>query len=80
MSISIKDVASAAGGSVALSISLGLSRGAVSQWDVVPPDHVLNVSRLCDYKFTPHQLRPDLYPHADDGLPDDLRKCRKVAA
>lgn len=49
---------------------------AVSNWvqrGTVPPDNVIDVARAVDYRVTPHQLRPDLYPHPDDGLPAELR-------
>ena len=71
----IKIIAADAGGVVALSFALGLSRGAVSNWDKVPDGHVLNVSRLTGWRHTPHQLRPDLYPHPQDGLPEHLRQA-----
>jgi len=70
----IKDVAKKAGGVVALSKALGLSRGAVSQWQIVPSDRVLAVCTLAGWQVTPHQLRPDLYPHPCDALPDELRR------
>lgn len=56
----IKDVAAPAGGVVALSLQLGLSRAAVAQWKRVPAERVLEVERLTG---VPRQrLRPDLYP------------------
>lgn len=39
----------------------------------VPPDRVIGVSRAVDFKVTPHELRPDLYPHPEDGLPASMR-------
>jgi DNA-binding transcriptional regulator YdaS (Cro superfamily) len=76
----IKQIARAAGGVVALSLRLGLSRGAVSQWCVVPPEHVISVSEATCHKYSPHQIRPDLYPHPDDGLPEQLRRHRQDEA
>jgi DNA-binding transcriptional regulator YdaS (Cro superfamily) len=46
---------------------------AVQQWRQVPSDRVLAVARAVDFRVTPHQLRPDLYPHPEDGLPNALR-------
>lgn len=40
---------------------------------LVPADRVISVSRAVEFEVTPHQLRPDLYPHPDDGLPPALR-------
>ena len=70
----VKNIARDAGGIVALSLRLGLSRGAASQWDKVPADYVLRVSEMTGYAKTPHQIRPDLYPYPDDGLPESQRE------
>lgn len=48
------------GGVVKLSLALGLSRGAVSQWKRVPAERVLDVERLSGVSRS--ILRPDLYP------------------
>ncbi len=58
-------------GVVALSKALGLSRGAASQWKLVPAEHVLPLCELAGWKVTPHQVRADLYPNPTDGLPLD---------
>lgn len=39
---------------------LGLTPGAISQWDRVPPTRVLDVERITG--ISRHVLRPDLYP------------------
>lgn len=39
--------------------------------DGVSPQSVLAVCRAVDFKVTPHELRPDLYPNATDGMPLD---------
>jgi len=36
--------------------------------------YVLVVAQAAEWVITPHKLRPDLYPHEDDGLPPELRK------
>lgn len=41
--------------------------------DGVPAEQVRPVCEVCDWQVTPHQLRPDLYPHPHDGLPEHLR-------
>ena len=66
----IKDITAKAGGPVALSRALGLSRGAVSQWDMVPPERVLAVCRATNWACTPHDVRSDLYPNPTDALPE----------
>lgn len=34
-----------------------------------PAEYVLPICDTLDWRITPHELRPDLYPHATDGLP-----------
>lgn len=65
----IKEIAAEADGVVALSKALGLSRSAVSQWDIVPSERVLAVCAATGWRVTPHQVRPDLYPNPNDALP-----------
>jgi DNA-binding transcriptional regulator YdaS (Cro superfamily) len=56
----IELAASKVGGIVKLSLALGLSRSAVSQWARVPAERVLDVERLTG---VPREiLRADLYP------------------
>lgn len=46
----------------------------------VPPDRVIDISKAVDYGVTPHDLRPDLYPHPEDGLPAEMRQRVQEAA
>lgn len=41
--------------------------------DGIPGEHVIDACSAVDWQVTPHQLRPDLYPHPNDGLPEHLR-------
>jgi len=59
MTISIKEIAAKVGGVVSLSTQLGLSRGAVSQWEKVPLDRVAAVSKLTG--IPREDLRPDIF-------------------
>lgn len=52
--------AEAAGGIVALSIGLGRSRGAASQWRRVPAELVIKAEVLTGVSRS--VIRPDLYP------------------
>jgi DNA-binding transcriptional regulator YdaS (Cro superfamily) len=65
---------SEAGGQSAIAAACGVTTQAVGQWKKVPPDRVIHVARATSYRVTPHQLRPDLYPHPDDGLPEERRR------
>jgi DNA-binding transcriptional regulator YdaS (Cro superfamily) len=50
---------------------------AIANWlqrGQVPAEQVIAVARAVEYSVTPHELRPDLYPHQDDGLPSDRRE------
>lgn len=57
------------GGAAKLAIGLKLTKSAISQWTVVPRDHVLAVEALVGGRVPRHELRPDFYP------PPDLRKA-----
>lgn len=45
-----------------------ISRGGI------PDGKVLQFCKAIEWKIKPHELRPDLYPHPSDGLPDHLRE------
>lgn len=40
--------------------------------EVPPADVVLPIADALDYRLTPHDLRPDLYPNPTDALPPDI--------
>jgi DNA-binding transcriptional regulator YdaS (Cro superfamily) len=46
---------------------------AIQQWKRTPPERVIGVSRAVNFDVTPHELRPDIYPFPDDGLPLEHR-------
>ena len=53
----------------------GISGEAVRKWEKngIPPERVREIAEATDWRITPHQLAPDIYPHPDDGLPEMLR-------
>ena len=56
---SIRKLAEGFGGIVNFSLALGLSRGAVSQWEQIPIDRVAQVEKLTG---VPREiLRPDFF-------------------
>ena len=51
---------------------LGVSQSAVAQWCAggrIKAELVLKAAVASGWKVTPHDWRPDLYPHPDDGMP-----------
>ncbi len=64
-----------AGGATAIARLFQVTPQAVGLWAAtgVPAERVILVCASCSFKVTPHQLRPDLYPHPEDGLPSELR-------
>lgn len=47
--------------------------------DQMPPaDVVLPISVFLEYRMTPHDLRPDLYPNPGDALPANFRGPAKA--
>lgn len=55
---------------------LGLSQSRISQLikgggtkNQLDAEKVLDASRETGWRITPHDWRPDLYPHPDDGMP-----------
>lgn len=55
-----------AGGVVALASKLGITKGAVSQWDRVPDVHVLAVE--AESGVSRHLLRPDVFGPPPPGV------------
>lgn len=47
----------------------------VQKWrvDGVPPERVIALCCLCNWGVRPHDLRPDIYPSPDDGLPPHMK-------
>lgn len=71
----LREASKAVGSMQALAEKLHITKGAVSQWEMAPAERVLGIAEATGWAVTPHQLRPDLYPHPDDGLPPEQRKC-----
>lgn len=34
-----------------------------------PAEYVIPICETVDWRITPHELRPDIYPHPTDGIP-----------
>ena len=64
-------------GITALAVKINEKPNTVSMWiqrDNLPADKVIPVSEATGWQVTPNQLRPDLYPHPHDGLPENMRQ------
>ena len=48
--------------------------------EVPPADVVLPIAEFLDYRMTPHDLRPDLYPNPTDALPAHVANHRQQEA
>ena len=48
-----------------LASELQINQGAVSQWDRIPSERVLEVERVTG--ISRHDLRPDLYPREEQA-------------
>lgn len=40
----------------------------------ITAEYVIAACEVVNYQISPHQLRPDIYPHPHDGLPTHLRE------
>lgn len=55
-----------------LAKAVGVSYQAIRKFerDAIPAERVIPIARATDWRVTPHELRPDLYPNASDGVPE----------
>ena len=57
----------------ALAQQLGVSQSLISHWVTerkqIAPEWVLRICELSEWRVTPHEVRPDIYPNPSDGLP-----------
>ena len=61
-----------------------LTQSTISAWvnrfqHKVGAEYVVAVSAAVAWKVTPHELRSDIYPHPEDGLPEEMRCTCKAA-
>lgn len=72
----LQDAIRVVGGQAALAAICGVTPQAITTWirRGVPAERVIGVARACNFAITPHELRPDLYPHPSDGLPEAMKE------
>jgi len=53
---------------------IGTTSQAVSSWlnNQIPPERVIPLCEVLNWRVTPHQMRNDIYPNSTDGLPSQL--------
>lgn len=59
------------------------STQSVANWvinDQVPSERVLQLCELGGWVVTPNQLRPDIYPNPNDGMPGNDTQATTSAA
>lgn len=54
----------------------GVAPPNVTRWlsSHVPAHHVIAICAAVDWRVTPHQVRPDIYPYPFDAVPIEARK------
>lgn len=69
------------GGVSAVARLFGITAWAASKWETkgVPPNRVIDLAKATGWRKTPHQLSPDIYPNATDGMPPRRRAPRAHA-
>lgn len=75
----VKAAIDLAGGAPKVAAAAGLKTAwAVAKWAVegLPDNRVLWLAEQTAWRYTPHDLAPELYPHPDDGLPERFRGGR----
>lgn len=72
----LRQVIRAAGGTNAVAARVGASPQVVSGWIKrgVPDSRVIDFCRAIEWRLTPHQMAPRIYPHPVDGMPNNIRE------
>lgn len=73
--MNISDAILAAGGAAVVAERLEINPVSVYEWisrDKLPPARIIPIAELTDWKITPHQLDPIIYPNPTDGIPPPI--------
>ena len=65
-----------------LAKAVGVTYQAIRKFEHsgIPAERVIPIAAATEWRVTPHQLRPDLYPNARDGMPADRGDLLQEAA
>ncbi|ECC1693754.1 Cro/Cl family transcriptional regulator [Salmonella enterica subsp. salamae] len=80
MKLDLKGKISKISSQAALASRLGCKQQTVSLWmkNSVPANNVLDLCAALEWQITPHEVRPDLYPNPNDGLPIEPQAATEV--
>jgi len=69
-------------GLMPLAAEVGVSYQAIQKYERTQTagERVIAVAMATGWRVTPHRLRPDLYPHPEDGLPEERRTKPRIGA
>ena len=78
MKTAIEQAVEIVGSQTKLAEAVHVQQGHVWNWinrsaGRVPGEHCIAISQATEWQIRPHDLRPDIYPHPLDGLPDGMR-------
>lgn len=78
MKTPLEKIIDIADGQIGLHRLTGIKQSTISAWlnrfnHQVGTIYVIKVCEAVNFEITPHELRPDIYPHPQDGLPPHLR-------
>ncbi|HGA4975920.1 TPA: transcriptional regulator, partial [Salmonella enterica subsp. enterica serovar Charity] len=80
MNTEIKDRILKLSSQSSLAKRMGCKQQTVSLWlnNDVPASKVLALCSSLNWRITPHEVRPDLYPNPADGLPAEPKATTEV--
>ena len=63
------------GGKVGVAKALGIKAPSVHEWykriPQIPAERAIPLALATNWSLRPHDLRPDLYPNPEDGMPKE---------
>ena len=79
--MNVKKAIKIAGGVGALAERMGVAYQAVQRYrdKKLPANRVIAMCAAVDWRITPHQLAPELYPNSRDGIPKKISRAKSKA-
>jgi DNA-binding XRE family transcriptional regulator len=66
-----------------MAAKVGVSQQSYQKWEIsgeIGAGYVIAFAAAFGFVRTPHEIRPDMYPHPEDGLPDAMREMVRAAS